>query len=96
MKRPFKVMMLLLPVLGACAINPGSSLPDLQESQVHPYQLDTGDELRVIVLDDPQLSGQFKVDGTGSISIPTVPRLEARGKSTAQLEQDLRTAIKEW
>ncbi|AWK88469.1 polysaccharide biosynthesis/export family protein [Azospirillum thermophilum] len=70
-------------------------MPDLQESQAHPYQLDSGDELRVIVLDDPQLSGQFKVDGTGAISIPTVQRLEARGKTTAQLEQDLRAALKQ-
>ncbi len=50
------------------------------------YALGTGDQLRITVYGHPDLSGQFEVDGTGSISLPLVGQVEALGLSTPELE----------
>lgn len=50
------------------------------------YRLDTGDQLRVTVFGQADLSGDFTVDGTGSISMPLLPPIVARGLTTEEFE----------
>lgn len=50
------------------------------------YRLDTGDQLRVTVFGQSDLSGDFAVDGTGAISMPLLPPILARGLTTDDLE----------
>lgn len=50
------------------------------------YTLGTGDKLRITVYGHPDLSGEFEVDGTGSISLPLIGQVEALGLTTPQLE----------
>jgi polysaccharide export outer membrane protein len=57
----------------------------LQQSAI-AYTLGNGDQLRITVFGQPDLSGQFEVDGTGSISMPLVGQVEALGLTTPQLE----------
>jgi polysaccharide export outer membrane protein len=47
--------------------------------------------LRVTVFGHPDLSGEFEVDGSGSISMPLIGQMRAIGLSTVELE----TAIAE-
>lgn len=51
------------------------------------YRLDTGDQLRVTVFGQGDLSGEFTVDGTGAISMPLLPPLVARGLTTDEFEE---------
>ena len=50
------------------------------------YQLDSGDQVRVHVFGQEELSGTYTVDGTGMISMPLLRTMTARGSTTAQLE----------
>ncbi len=50
------------------------------------YTLGNGDRLRITVFDHADLSGEFEVDGTGSISMPLIGQVNAVGLTTPQLE----------
>lgn len=51
------------------------------------YRLGAGDQIRVIVFGQPDLSGQFQVDGSGSVALPLVGNIPAGGISAGQLEK---------
>lgn len=65
--------------------------PASQSQQATAYALGSSDRLRVTVFGHPDLSGEFEVDGSGSISMPLIGQLRAIGLSTVELE----TAIAE-
>jgi polysaccharide biosynthesis/export protein len=93
MKRLLAGGMFIVSLMVNGCVNPGSSLPWIDEPLPTAYTLDAGDELHVIVVDEPQLSGNFKLDSTGAISIPTIPRLDARRQTTAELEERIRQEL---
>lgn len=51
------------------------------------YRLGAGDALRVIVFGEEQLSGEFRVDGSGTVAMPLIGEVPAQGTTTRQLEQ---------
>lgn len=50
------------------------------------YRLGTGDRLRVTVFGDDQLSGEFQVSAAGTIAMPLIGEVGARGRTTSELE----------
>ncbi len=58
-----------------------------------PYTLDSGDKLRVTVFGQPDLSGEFSVDGSGNIAIPLIPPVAAGGLTTNELQASIADAL---
>jgi len=58
-----------------------------EASQPVEYRLGAGDTVRVIVFGEQQLTGEYRVDGSGSISMPLIGEIPAKGKTTRELEQ---------
>ncbi|MBJ3785458.1 polysaccharide biosynthesis/export family protein [Devosia sediminis] len=58
-----------------------------------PYQLDTGDVLRVTVYGDAELSKTYKVDDNGAVSFPLVGSVPVRGVTTADAAHRLAAAL---
>lgn len=56
---------------------------------VSPYRLDSGDQVRVIVFGQADLSNSYIVDKAGKVSMPLIGFVEARGRTTAQIEADV-------
>ena len=54
-----------------------------------PYHLDSGDQVRVVVFGQTELSNSYTVDQAGYISMPLVGMVPARGKTTPQLESTI-------
>ncbi|CAN5174876.1 polysaccharide biosynthesis/export family protein [soil metagenome] len=82
-----------LGLLGGCATAP--SPPDSYHPElVSPYQLDSGDRLRVIVFGQPDLSNTYVVSQGGSIAIPLIGAVAARGRTTGQIEADIATRLR--
>ena len=58
------------------------------------YTLDSGDNVRVIVFGQDNLSNVYSVDGSGAVALPLIGPVHARGLTTAELAsviaQDLR------
>lgn len=86
-------MVALVTSLAGCAQD--SDLPLLGQTAEGPYRLGAGDELRLIVYGEKQLSGNFIISDQGDISLPLLgesraadltPR-ELSGQIAAQLTQ---------
>jgi polysaccharide export outer membrane protein len=81
----------LLIATGAVAFgwgcSSGASFPPVEAGAQGEYKLDSGDQIRIIVFGQEELSGRYTVDGAGMISMPLIPAVKARGVTTAELEQ---------
>lgn len=62
-----------------------AALPSANES----YRLGSGDRVRVTVYGQPELTGEYAVDGSGQMSYPLVGQLRAGGLTAAELEKAL-------
>jgi protein involved in polysaccharide export with SLBB domain len=58
-------------------------------AQAAEYKLGAGDKIRVVVLADPEFSGEYEVDAAGNISVRMIGRISALGMTTAELETAL-------
>lgn len=67
--------------------------PDAQTQMATAYTLGSSDRLRVTVFGHPDLSGEFEVDGTGSISLPLIGQMKAEGLATSELEKSIATTL---
>jgi len=50
------------------------------------YRLGAGDKVKVIVFDEPDLSGEFELDGAGGLSLPLIGAMPAIELSPRELE----------
>lgn len=77
-------------LLSACATTGVQTLPP---ASAYRYVIGTGDTLKVSVYREPQLSGEYKVDGTGAISIPLVGAIKIAGATREDAQQKIAAAL---
>jgi polysaccharide export outer membrane protein len=65
----------------------------LQNTTLDEYHLDAGDKLRVTVFGQPDLTGEFNVDGSGLVAVPLIPPVPARGLTTAEFARSLESVL---
>src|SRR3982074_703785 len=53
------------------------------------YKLGAGDKVRVVVLADPEFSGEYEVDASGNMSVRMIGRTSVLGLTAAPLEAAL-------
>ena len=83
--RPWLRPLLALPLLAAlAACRPGGDLPPLPLTASAAYALGASDQVRVIVFNDPRLTGEFRISDTGSLNLPLIGALPVAGRSPAQ------------
>ena len=78
---------------GLAACTPGKTLTPLPEYRPTTYRLGPGDQLRVLVFGEDQLTGEFRVDDQGRIAMPLIGSVEAAGRSPKELETDVAGAL---
>ncbi len=66
-------------LLAGCAV--GADLPPLPTAQGDDYQLGTGDQVRVVVFDQKQLSDDYDIGQSGTIDIPLLGPVRASGRT---------------
>ena len=83
--------------LAACDPSPPMSVNTLQQPsqntqtiRMAEYRLAPGDRIRVIVLSDPELSGEYEIDSAGMISVRMAGRQQVVGLTTTEVEEMLR------
>ena len=85
MSRIVLLLAVTLAVLGGCSA-PRYGAYSFSATPYAPYQLASGDRLRVIVYGQEGLTNSFSVDGSGKISMPLIGLVRAEGLTTAQLQ----------
>lgn len=63
------------------------------QADVLPYQLGAGDQIRVTVFGEDDLSGEFEIDGTGRISMPLIGSVSIGGSSISSAESQIVTLL---
>ena len=89
----------------ALAIQPAADLDSLYYGGVRrvaatparegAYTLDAGDKLRVVVFGQDGLTNSYSVDAAGSITMPLIGAVPARGKTTAELSSAISARLRE-
>lgn len=83
---------ILVASVMACGSAPPADTEQL--TTVPEYHLGSGDRVRVTVLDQPNLTGEYRVDGAGRLAFPLIGSIEARGLSPTELEQKITSKLK--
>lgn len=58
------------------------------------YQLGVADKVRIIVFDEPTLSGEFTVNANGALSLPLIGDVPVRGLTPTQVGAQIRETLK--
>lgn len=98
---PVKKLVLALVGIGAMALAACSTGPEQGNPQeltqagmgITGYKLGSGDEIKVTVYGEPELSGPFVVDGQGSISMSLIGQVEVVNLSLAEASRLLETKL---
>ena len=77
---------------GGCG-GPGSNLPPIPPAASGAYHLGPGDQIRIITLGEDRLTGEFRVNDSGAISLPLLGTVPVAGLTTADLEHVLGEAL---
>jgi polysaccharide export outer membrane protein len=78
-------------LLSAC--EPGSGLPPLPMTEAGPYTLGAGEQVRVVVFGQTDLTGEFTVNDHGYIAVPLLGNIQATGETTDELAQNISTVL---
>ena len=62
-----------------------------QTIRMAEYRVAPGDRVRVVVLSDPELSGEYEIDSAGMIAPRMAGRVSVVGMTPAEIEEMLRT-----
>jgi polysaccharide export outer membrane protein len=84
-------------VLGASAgiVSACSTIPSTPEDEAQPedYRLGPGDQLRITVFNETDLTGQYVVGSQGSIAYPLVGEVHAAGLTVPEFSAALQSAL---
>jgi polysaccharide export outer membrane protein len=90
--KPMTSIRLLVPCLAAALLSVGlagcGERPPLQvpvTALEGPYRLDTGDQLRIVVFEQPSLTNLYEIDQSGQIAFPLIGDVPARGGTAEEL-----------
>src|SRR5690606_27241232 len=86
---PIFMIALLLPLAGCTTTRPATYLVDTKG----PYQLDTGDAVRVTVYGDAELSDTYRIDDSVAIAFTLVGPVPVRGVTTTAAAGRLAAAL---
>ncbi|WP_274424712.1 polysaccharide biosynthesis/export family protein [Chelativorans sp. YIM 93263] len=63
--------------------------PAFHEALYQPYLIGAGDQLRITVLGQGELTNSYSVDQSGNVAFPIVGSVPARGRTAAQIEKTI-------
>ena len=77
----------------------GSAIPPAPQESAsqrggEDYQLGVADKVRIIVFDEPTLSGEFTVNANGALSLPLIGDVPVLGLTPTQVTVRIRDALK--
>lgn len=83
--KPSLGLALLMLAVSGCATAPEATLT--AQPDPGPYRLGVGDQVRILILEEPQFTDLYTVNDAGTISLPVIGALPVNNLTTAELEQ---------
>jgi polysaccharide export outer membrane protein len=77
--------------LAGCSDRP--PLMDPAPALTGPYRLDSGDQLRIVVYDQPSLSNMYQVDQSGQVNFPLIGDVAAREATVDEVAQRIEASL---
>lgn len=77
-------------VTGIETSTPASTVPAAPNGD---YRLGTADKVRIIVFNEPTLSGEFTVSDNGALSLPLIGDINAQGRSPREVVIDIQAKL---
>jgi polysaccharide export outer membrane protein len=62
---------------------------DTAPPQINDYKLGAGDKVRILVYNEPNLSGEFSVNAAGSVAVPLIGDVTALGRTTSEMRKEI-------
>ncbi len=81
-------------VLASCG-GPGHSLPPIGDANLSRYTLGPGDEVRISVFGVDAMTNDYRVGDAGTISMPLIGDVQAKGRTTDDLEAAIEKRVGE-
>ncbi len=85
-------LLVMFAVTGCASYRPAP--PAFHDALTRPYVLDAGDQLRITVFDQDNLTNTYSVDQAGYVSFPLIGAVAARGHTTSDLEKQIAGRLK--
>ena len=85
----FGVLILAACQSGTVPAGPVEPAGAAVQQEVGVYRLGNGDSLRVNVFGEPELSGDYAVDGTGAISMPLIGTVHVEGMTIVEFQREI-------
>lgn len=85
----FVVLAACAALIAGCQTGPATGGDDTQpvlNREAGEYRLESGDELKVFVLNEVDISGDYIIDGSGLVSFPLIGTVSARGKTLREFD----------
>jgi polysaccharide export outer membrane protein len=90
-------LMALLAIVGVSGVRPALAQPATVQSSagVSDYKLGVSDKVRILVFNEPTLSGEFNVNSNGAIAFPLIGDVKAEGRTTTEVGRDISDRLAE-
>jgi len=88
-----QAIVLTVILVSGCTRPEGADFP--YAGNTAEYRLGAGDQVRVLVFEQPALSNVYGVDASGYLSIPLVGAIRSENKTTRQLEAAIARQLKQ-
>ena len=79
------IALLALVATGLAACGERAPLAEPVAAMQGPYLLDTKDQVRIVVYEQPALTNLYEVSQSGEIAMPLIDEVPARGRTTDQV-----------
>lgn len=86
--------LLAAAILSACTSSYPPPDPTTYKAFTAPYRLDSGDRLRLVVYGQADISNTYTIDQAGTLSVPLIGTVQARGRTTQQIEADVSAQLR--
>jgi polysaccharide export outer membrane protein len=83
-----KLIFLLLLCLGLAGAGTLAAAAD-QAAQLNDYRLGSGDKVRILVYNEPNLTGEYTVNSGGLLSFPLIGDVTALNRTTLDVKQEI-------
>ena len=89
-------LLVLVLALQACGGGTATKSSEALTTKESEYRIGPGDQLRIFVWNQPEVSGEVPVRPDGNISAPLIEDVVAAGKTPTELARDIETRLSEF